>query len=87
MKTTPFTTTMPLPGVDDPIVINGQAYDYGGLLFPDDTPEDQYDYDLDTILYKGTDIIDLLTAQYGGPKEWDALHDAVMACVVKQVKE
>lgn len=80
MKTShPFSTTFTLAGnAANPIILRGIAYDYGAA----NDADDRYDYDLDAVLYCGTDIADLLTAQYGNPKEWDALHDAVMGSVV-----
>lgn len=51
-----------------------------GYFWPQETPEDQIDYDIDQVFFEDKDILPALKWQCGGSvKEIDELHDAIIA--------
>lgn len=50
-----------------------------GYFWPQETPEDQIDYDVDQVFFEDKDVLPVLKWQYGSVKEIDELHEAVMS--------
>ena len=84
-----FEIAIPLPGVEFNKMVNyGDLQISGvGYYWPNEEPENQYDFDIDQVHMNGGDITGLLKFLEGSPKEFPFIHDPCLAHVQKHFYE